>query len=146
MVKAKKDINEEEIENEIKKKFKMNGLILAEANVVKMMDKTLVTGASDIIPAYIDKEGNVSLSKPGALTGADFENLQKSVNKTIKQIAKEMLAGNIDIKPYYSIKNKKTPCEYCKYKTICNFDSDECKGKYNYIANKEKNVVLQEIK
>jgi len=145
ILKLTKDATEEEIENEIKKKFKMNGLILADTNVVKMMDKTLIKGASDIIPAYIDKEGLVSLSKPGAITKEDFENLQKSVNSTIKQITKEMLSGNINIKPYYSMKNKKTPCEYCKYKSICNFDSNECKGQYNYIPNYDKNVVLNSI-
>ena len=146
ILKLTKDASEEEIENEIKKKFKMNGLILAEANVVKMMDKTLIKGSSDIIPAYIDKEGKVSLSKPGAVTKADFENLQKSVNKTIKQIAKEMLSGNISIKPYYNMKNKKTPCEYCKYKSICNFDPNECNGKYYYIPNFDKNMVLDSIR
>jgi len=146
IIKLTKDASEAEIEAEIKKKYKMNGLVLAEANVVKMMDNTLIKGASDIIPAYIDKEGNVSLSKPGAITKEDFSNLQKSVNKTIKQIAKEMLLGNINIKPYYSMKNKKTPCEYCKYKSICNFDSNECKGQYNYIANFDKNVVLDYIR
>jgi len=115
-------------------------------NVVKMMDNNLIKGASDIIPAYIDKEQNVSLSKPGAVTKSDFENLQKQVNKTIKQIAKEMLSGNINIKPYYSTKTKKTPCEYCKYKSICNFDESECKGQYRYIPNYDKNVVLDSIR
>jgi len=146
MLKLAKDASEEEIEDKIKKEFKMNGLILAEVNVVKMMDKNLVKGASNIVPAYIDKEGNVSLAKPGAVTKEDFENLQNQVNKTIKQIAKEMLSGNINIKPYYSMKNKKTPCEYCKYKSICNFDQNDCKGQYNYIPNYDKNVVLDSIK
>lgn len=146
VLKSKKDLDEQEIENEIKKKFKMNGLILAEADVVKMMDKTLVKGASDIIPAYIDKEGVVSKTKPGALSRENFENLQKAVNKTIKQIAKEMLSGNINIRPYYNVKNKKTPCEYCKYKSICNIDQDECKVDYNYIPNFDKGVVLDSIK
>jgi len=146
IIKLSKDASEEEIETEIKKKFKMNGLVLADVNVVKMMDNNLIKGASDIIPAYIDKEQNVSLSKPGAVTKSDFENLQKQVNKTIKQIAKEMLSGNINIKPYYSTKTKKTPCEYCKYKSICNFDESECKGQYRYIPNYDKNVVLDSIR
>jgi len=146
ILKLAKDESEEVIENEIKKQFKMNGLILAEANVVKMMDNTLIKGASNIVPAYIDKEGMVSLSKLGAVTKEDFENLQKQVNKTIKQISKEMLSGKIDIKPYYSIKKKRTPCEYCKYKSICNFDPKESEGQYNYIQNCDKNEVLNSIK
>lgn len=46
----------EEIEQEIKKNFKMKGLIAADVKLVKMMDKSLETGASDIIPVYISKE------------------------------------------------------------------------------------------
>ena len=56
IIKANKNMTEEEIEEEIKKKFKMQGLILADVNVVKMMDKNLEKGASNIVPAYIDKE------------------------------------------------------------------------------------------
>ena len=43
------------------------------------------------------------------------------MEKIIKQISTEILDGNINIEPYYSIKNKKTPCEYCSYKSICQF-------------------------
>jgi len=45
----------EEIEQEIKKNFKMKGLLVADVKLIKMMDKTLETGGSDIIPAYISK-------------------------------------------------------------------------------------------
>ena len=86
------------------------------------MDKTLDSGSSNIIPAYIDKEGNLS-KKSNAITKSGFENLQKYMNKILKQISEEILTGNISIKPYYKIKQGKTPCEYCKYKSICNFNS-----------------------
>lgn len=43
----------EEIEEDIKKNFRMNGLITADVKLIKMMDKSLETGASNIVPAYI---------------------------------------------------------------------------------------------
>ena len=143
-VKANSKISDEQIEAEIKKQFKMKGLILADVEVAKMMDTNLESGSSDIIPAYIDKEGNLS-SKSNAVTRKQFENLQKYTKKIIKQISKEILSGNIDIKPYYKIKGGKTPCDYCSYKTICNFNSGICKNSYYYIGNVNKEAILEEI-
>ena len=145
IIKSKKSLSEEEIEEKIRKKFKMQGLILADVDVVKMMDTKLESGASDMIPAYIGKEGNVSNTRSSAVTRKQFEYLQKYTNKIIKQISKEILAGNIDIQPYYNVKNKKTPCEYCAYKSICNFKESEYGNNYNYIGNMEKATILEMI-
>ena len=46
--------------------------------------------------------------------------------------------------PYYNKKNKKTPCEYCPYKSICNFNTND--NSYYYIQNKEREQILEEIK
>lgn len=145
VIKSKKNITEEKLEDEIRKQFKMKGLILANVEIVKKMDKTLEQGNSNIVPAYIDKEGNLS-KKSNAITKSQFENLQRYMNKLLKQISEEILTGNINIKPYYKIKQGKTPCEYCKYKSICNFNTDICKKEYNYIGNEEKEYILDKIK
>ncbi len=144
IIKENKNVDEEKLEEEIRKQFKMKGLILANVDIVKKMDKTLDSGSSNIIPAYIDKEGNLS-KKSNAITKSGFENLQKYMNKILKQISEEILTGNISIKPYYKIKQGKTPCEYCKYKSICNFNSGICKKEYNYIGNEEKEYILEQI-
>ena len=145
-VKAKKPMSEEEIKEELKKQFKMKGLILADVNVVKMMDKTLEKGWSKTIPAYIDKEGNLSKSMSNAVSKEQFEKLQKYTKKIIKDISNEILSGNIELKPYYKVKDKKTPCEYCDYKSICQFNKGFCGNDYNYIYNLDKNVVLDKLK
>lgn len=145
VIKESKNVDSEKLEEEIRKQFKMKGLILANVDIVKKMDKTLDSGSSNIIPAYIDKEGNLS-KKSNAITKSGFENLQKYMNKILKQISEEILTGNISIKPYYKIKQGKTPCEYCKYKSICNFNSGICKKEYNYIGNEEKEYILEQIK
>lgn len=72
-----------------------------------MMDKRLESGASNIVPVYLDKEGKLSNSRSSTVTKYQFEYLQKYMNKIIKQIAKEILTGNIELKPYYSVKIRK---------------------------------------
>ena len=144
-IKSANKIDEEKLQDEIRKQFKMKGLILADVDIVKKMDKKLEKGSSNVVPAYIDKDGNLA-NKPSTITRAQFENLQKYTNKIIKQISEEILSGNIDVKPYYKIKQGKTPCEYCKYKAICNFNTGICKKEYNYIGNAEKEYILEQIK
>ena len=122
IIQADKNKTEEEIEKEIRKKFKMQGLVLADISVVKKMDKQLQKGYSDIIPVYVDKDGNLSEKTGNILKREEFENLQKYGKRLIKQIAEEILSGDIGMKPYYNRKNKKTPCIYCEYKNICGFN------------------------
>lgn len=143
VVKSKKSLSEEEIEEKIRKQFKMQGLILADVDVVKMMDTNLDSGASDVIPAYIGKDGALSSTRSSSVSRKQFEYLQKYTNSIIRQISDEILSGNIDIKPYYNTKNKKTPCDYCAYKAVCNFNGADCTNGYNYIANAEKEAVLE---
>ena len=137
-------ISKEDIEDEMKKKFKMNGLILADVKVIKMMDKTLDSGSSNNIPVYLDKQGNISESKSSVVSKSQFQDLMEYTNKIIKQISKEILSGNIDKKPYYQKKNKKTACEYCEYKGVCTF-KEECLH-YNYIENNKKEYILDKIR
>ncbi len=144
-VKSANKIDEEKLQEEIRKQFKMKGLILADIDIVKKMDKKLEKGNSNVIPAYINKEGNLA-NKSSTITRIQFENLQKYTNKIIKQISNAILSGNINVKPYYKIKQGKTPCEYCKYKSICNFNTGICKKEYNYIGNSEKEYILEQIK
>lgn len=145
VIKADKYMTDEQIEEVIKKKFKMNGLILADVKVVKMMDKKLESGNSNVVPAYIDKEGNLS-KKSNAVTKEQFEDLQKYTAKIIKEISEEILSGNISLNPYYNTKTKKTPCEYCEYKPICQFKAGTYGNNYKYIGRKEKQNILDEIK
>ncbi len=144
VVTSKKKMNEEEIKQELKKQFKMKGLILSDINVVKMMDNTLDKGTSSIIPAGIDKDGNLKQNKSN-INKEQFEKLQKYTKKIIKQISQEILTGNIELKPYYKVASKKTPCQYCTYKSICGFSKGFCGNNYNYIYNLSKEEIFDKM-
>ena len=136
-------MSEEEIEDRIRKQFKMQGLILADIDVVKMMDTNLETGYSNVVPAYVGKEGNLSNTRSSTVSRKQFEYLQKYTKNLVGQISKEILGGNIDIKPYYNLKNKKTPCEYCAFGGVCNFKGNDCNNGYNFVTSAEKEAVLE---
>ena len=144
IIKSSSNKSEEEIKEELKKKFRMNGMILADVEIIKKMDKKLEKGSSLSVPAYLDKDGNLSKTRSNALTKEQFLNLQKTAKKIIIKIANEILDGNIDIKPAYYKKNKISACDYCEYKSICGFDPKV--NSYSFIENKSKEEILDEIK
>lgn len=144
IIKADKKISEEQIEEELRKNFKMKGLILADVKVIKMQDKNLENGTSKIIPASITKSGEISEGKTSGANKEEFKILQDYIYKTIKDISKEILRGNISIKPYN--KKGKTPCEYCQYKAICGFNPRIYGNNYNYIDKKTKDDIIKKMK
>ena len=144
MVKSDRKITEEEIEDEIRKNFKMKGLILADVKIIKLHDKTLSTGSSKIIPAALTSSGEVNKKWTSGVGKEEFKILQDYIYKTIKEISKEILKGKIDLKPYN--KKGKTPCEYCSYKSICGFNTKNCDNKYNYIPSKSADEVILKMK
>ncbi len=143
IVKAGKNETDEEIENKIKKMFKMKGLILADVNIVRMMDKNLESGYSSIVPAYVTSNNEISEKLSNAISKEEFQKLQKNIKTTIKQISKEILMGNINVKPYNN-KNK-THCDYCPYKSICHFDTSLFGNEYNYMNNLKKEEILGKL-
>lgn len=140
MIKADKKISEEQIEEELRKNFKMKGLILADIKVIKMHDKHLESGTSKLVPATLTKTGDISAGKTNGVDKEQFKILQDYIYKTIKQISKEILNGNIALRPYN--KNGKTPCEYCSYKAICKFNPRFYGNNYNYINKKSKDDII----
>ena len=137
-----KRLSAEKMEEEIKKSFKMTGMVLADVKVVKLMDNTYNGGTCYSIPVYIDSKGNFSPKYSKVINYDDFIRLQKYTKKIIKDLSKEILNGNIDIKPYRNM--QRTACDYCQYKGICKFDSKN--QKYFQIPNLEKQFILNKIK
>ena len=145
IAKSDKKLSQDEIEEKLRENFKMKGLILADVKVIEMQDNHLDQGGtSKIIPAGITKSGSINKRCTNGVESEEFAILQKYIKKTVKDIAKEILKGKIDVKPYN--KKGKTPCEYCAYKSICGFDTRLSGNKYRYINKKSNDQVIKEMR
>ncbi|QJC52562.1 helicase-exonuclease AddAB subunit AddB [Paenibacillus albicereus] len=100
------------------KRFKMRGLLLDDADTVRMMDAGL-EGRSDLLPAGFRKDGGF-LSDSSVASGRQWELLRRSVRRTIGGIGQSVKDGEIAIRPYRL--GAKTPCQFCAYKPVCQFD------------------------
>ena len=145
IISSNKKLTEDELEKEIQKQYKMQGILVDDVKIIKMMDTRIENSSySGAIPVYIDKEGKISPKLSSTLSKKEFENLQKKVIELIKEISKEIFRGDISIKPYYN-KYKKTPCEFCEYHSICNFNTKNKGNEYSYIPNLSKEEIIKQL-
>ncbi|MEF2247265.1 helicase-exonuclease AddAB subunit AddB [Paenibacillus sp. IITD108] len=101
------------------KKFKTKGLISADVQAVRWMDNQLESGYSDLLPVAIKKDESF-YSSSSVVTNEQWTMLRQAIRDQIAQVGCSIKKGVVAIEPY-RIGNK-TPCEYCDYKAVCQFD------------------------
>ncbi|WP_141433155.1 helicase-exonuclease AddAB subunit AddB [Bacillus sp. 03113] len=142
MIQSKKILTLDEIEQEIMKKFKMNGLLLADEQVIRLMDQSIESGDSKIIPAGIKKDGTLS-KRSKVASRQEFNELRHFVRKMYKKTGNEIVDGKVDISPY-KLKDK-TPCGFCSYKSVCQFDQSIEANDYRLLIPYSKDEAMDFI-
>ena len=140
IMKTKKNISKEEIEEEINKKLRMKGVILSDARLIKAMD-TNMTNESSVLDLSVKKDGTFTSKVPVA-TKEQFTELRNHMKKILKQMGDEILSGNIKNEPVK--KKSKSACEFCDYKLICRFDK-ELGNKFKIINDLKNDQVFEQL-
>ena len=140
IMKTKKNISKEEIEEEINKKLRMKGVILSDARLIKAMD-TNMTNESSVLDLSVKKDGTFTSKVPVA-TKEQFTELRNHMKKILKQMGDEILNGNIKNEPVK--KKSKSACEFCDYKLICRFDK-ELGNKFKIINDLKNDQVFEQL-
>ena len=104
-----------EIQEKIVKELKMNGLLQADAELVKKIDRSLST-----IPVSFNKDGSFSKRSSSVISKEQFRVLQTYVQRKIADIQKAILSGEAEIAPYEL--GQKNACTFCPYRSVCGFD------------------------
>jgi ATP-dependent helicase/nuclease subunit B len=139
LISTKKMLTLDEIEKEIMKKFKMNGLMLSDENVIRLMDQTLESGDSQIIAAGIKKDGN--LTKKSKVASLDeFDTLKTYVRRLYQKTGDAIVDGHVEISPF-KLKDK-TPCTFCSYKSVCQFDESIETNRYRVLPTQSNENIF----
>ncbi len=120
--------------------YKAKGIFNGEFG--QQLDKT-ASKDSKFYNFYVTKDGEPygSYGNRGVLKPADFEKVLKFTERKIVRLAEEILSGRIDVKPYRL--SGKSPCSYCKYKSVCRFDWQI--NDYNFLESLNKLQVLDKM-
>ncbi|KRE10006.1 helicase-exonuclease AddAB subunit AddB [Bacillus sp. Root239] len=143
MINSTKALQPDQIEAEIFKKFKMKGLLIGDEEAVRLMDETLESGHSQVISAGIKKTGGF-YSNSSVASEEDFTHLRQYVRGKFVEAGTEITNGKIDISPY-KLKDK-TPCAFCEYRSICQFDESMENNEYRQLSTESQSVILDKIR
>lgn len=143
LLQHKNSLSAAEAEREWFRRFRMSGLVLADADTVKKMDVTLEPGKrSDLIPAGLTTKGEFYKSS-SVVTEAEWNQLRKHTRRTIRRIGGEILSGTVEARPYRA--GGKTPCEYCIYRSVCQFDPGYEGNDYRILKSMDNEAVWTAI-
>src|SRR5699024_1772455 len=84
MVSEESDLHDDELAEQLFKKYKMNGLVRAEEEIARLMDTSLDSGASDIVPVGFKKNGDF-YSNSKVADEHSFSLLQQHMHQLIEK-------------------------------------------------------------
>lgn len=133
----------EKIEQEINKMLKMPGWILAEPQVVRLVDSA-IDGYSEFLKIALKKDGEFySTCLSYVKSAEDFVLLLSHVDRVLVETAQRILNGDIAIEPYSL--EKRTPCTYCSYQSVCQFDRQLEENTYRTLPVAEDGELLAKM-
>lgn len=123
------ELSAEEIEQILYEKMQMSGLLLQEDALIKGLDNSLkpegakdFSGTSAIVPVGFTKKGDTSAASNLA-TEEQYEAILDFVTARTRELGEAMKEGIITPAPYRD--GQRTPCSYCKYRSVCRHDYEE---------------------
>ncbi len=114
-----KPLTDEEIDQKIRSRLKMNGLVNSDESIYRLIDKDF-TNKSEVIPVGIKSDGSFDRYSSVAST-AEFRAISDYVNLKIAGMGRGILDGDIKIEPHKKYEQEASPCEYCDYSGICTY-------------------------
>ena len=134
-----------QVEKEIAKKLRLNGLVEQSSAVIQSMDKAFCGNNGSLkesvksihIPVETTRNGELSkFSK--TVSQKQFQAMIDNVYKQLHQYSEEIMDGNTKASPY-RLKGK-TGCDYCRFQEICG----SMAGKYRDLPKKSEEEIWKE--
>ncbi len=110
---------EEDIEGAVQEAFRLKGLTLSDAAVVRASDNALAGGKSAVL-YKVEQTGEAEYAG-SVCTPPEMESLLALAKKKSEQTLERMLDGDLAISPA-ARKKRQEACVYCDYKSVCRFD------------------------
>ncbi len=131
----------EEIDAQILRELRMNGLINSELEVIRHLDHT-IEKESDIIPVVL-KDGRVQEGRSSVANRTRFASLCGYVHEKLRGMGREILDGTVDVSPYRN--GGRTACDYCPYHAVCGFDQQSAGFDYQRWRAMKSEEIWEEI-
>ena len=135
------ELTQEQINEEILAKLRMNGVVNSDPAVVERLDRFL-QDKSKVIPVEKKKDGSFS-ARSGVLSREEMQLVSSYVDTKIREIGREILDGKIAANPYE--KGNEEACTYCAYKKVCGFDGSIPGYEKRQLEDLDKQTLMQRM-
>ena len=135
------ELTQEQINEEILTKLRMNGVVNSDPAVVERLDRFL-QDKSKVIPVEKKKDGSFS-ARSGILSREELQVVSAYVDTKIRDIGREILDGKIAANPYE--KGNEEACTYCAYKKVCGFDGSIPGYEKRQLEDLDKQTLMQRM-
>lgn len=142
LIRAEGEVTGEEVNQEILKQLRTTGIVSENEKVVSLLDKNF-SGKSLVIPVERKKDGSFS-ARSSTIAREDYEVVSSFVSHKIRQIGREILAGNIHVNPCEQ--DGKNSCTYCAYKGVCDFEEKTPGYRMRNLPSMPEDTVLEKMK
>lgn len=135
--------SETEVCREINRQLKMPGWILKEPAIIQLLDGT-VTGWSEFTKIGLGKgQEFYSACLAQLKTREEFNSLLAHVERIFAVTAENILSGEIAIRPYRL--ERRTPCGYCPYQAVCQFDPLIPGSEYRNLVKLDEAEIIKKL-
>ncbi|MCM3698559.1 helicase-exonuclease AddAB subunit AddB [Paenibacillus macerans] len=138
LLQSSNGMSPEQAHQELLKRFKMKGLLLADRDVIAKMDGQLEKGYSDILPVAVKADGGF-YSSASVATPDQWQTLLRLVRQTITEIGTRITDGDVRIAPYRI--GMETACTHCVYKPVCRFEESLEGSSYQMLSKPGKQEI-----
>ncbi len=121
------------------KQYKLSGLAVDDVDILDKMESGV---KGEILPAKAKKDGTLG-SGASVASEAQFRQLIEYMHDLIRGLGKDMLAGKISAKPCKL--KEKDACAFCKYHTICQFDTTHKDNTYEQLSPLGNKEIWEEL-
>ena len=135
------ELTQEQINEEILTKLRINGVVNSDPAVVERLDRFL-QDKSKVIPVEKKKDGSFS-ARSGILSREEMQLVSAYVDAKIRDIGREILDGKIAANPYE--KGNEEACTYCAYKKVCGFDGSIPGYEKRQLEDLDKQTLMQRM-
>jgi len=120
MIAAARPLSDQEVEREIRMKFRLSGLMVKEPRVLRLMDHTLVPGSrSEVVSLSLKKDGGPE-QRSRVVDEEKLDLLLRFARHRIRSLGKRVIRGEVHPRPVR--RGPRRACQLCEYTAACGFD------------------------
>lgn len=135
-------LSEEARDKGIQEKMRLKGLVVDDGAVITALDKSFHR-KSRVIPVARNKDGSLAKASK-VISEEDLDLIRAFTQRKVQAIGEDIVSGDIEAMPARD--NKGSACDWCSYRSICQFDENLKGYHYRDIGDDASQDVIERIR